>query len=66
MKEALTFDDVLLVPQLSSILPKDVIRKYVEFLDIDRPLYPDHTAMKELVKSAEILEETEKIVGSLE
>ena len=24
MKEALTFDDVLLVPQLSSILPKDV------------------------------------------
>ena len=24
MKEALTFDDVLLVPQLSSILPKEV------------------------------------------
>ena len=24
MKEALTFDDVLLVPQLSSVLPKDV------------------------------------------
>ena len=24
MKEALTFDDVLLVPQLSSILPRDV------------------------------------------
>ena len=24
MKEALTFDDVLMVPQLSSILPKDV------------------------------------------
>ncbi|MFH2096300.1 MAG: aromatic amino acid ammonia-lyase, partial [Bacteroidota bacterium] len=32
---------------------KDVIRKYVEFLDIDRPLYPDHNAMKKLVKSGE-------------
>ncbi len=45
---------------------KDVIRKYVEFLDIDRPLYPDHTRMKELVKSCEILEEVEKTIGSLE
>jgi histidine ammonia-lyase len=45
---------------------KEIIRKYVEFLDIDRPLYPDHTAMKELVKSCEILEEVEKVVGSLE
>jgi histidine ammonia-lyase len=45
---------------------KEVIRKYVDFLDIDRPLYPDHTKMKELVKSCEILIETEKIVGSLE
>ena len=45
---------------------KEVIRKYVEFLDIDRPLYPDHTRMKELVKSGEILEEVEKVVGSLE
>jgi histidine ammonia-lyase len=45
---------------------KEIIRKYVDFLDIDRPLYPDHNAMKELVKSCEILEEVEKIVGSLE
>ncbi len=45
---------------------KDVIRKYVKFLDIDRPLYPDHTRMKELVKSCEILEEVEKTVGPLE
>ena len=45
---------------------KDVIRKYVEFLDIDRPLYPDHTRMKELVKSCEILHEVEKVTGSLE
>ena len=45
---------------------KEVIRKYVDFLDIDRPLYPDHTAMKELVKSCEILEEVENLIGSLE
>lgn len=44
---------------------KGVIRKYVDFLDIDRPLYPDHTKMKELVESCEILEEVEKVVGEL-
>jgi len=45
---------------------KEVIRKYVNFLDVDRPLYPDHIKMKELVKSCEILEEIEKVIGSLE
>ena len=45
---------------------KEVIRKHVEFLDIDRPLYNDHNKMKELVQSCEILEEVEKVVGSLE
>jgi histidine ammonia-lyase len=44
---------------------KEVIRKYVKFLDEDRPLYPDHTKMKELVKSCEILNEVEATVGSL-
>jgi histidine ammonia-lyase len=43
----------------------DVVRKYVDFLDIDRPLYKDHTAMKDLVKSCEILEEVESVVGSI-
>jgi histidine ammonia-lyase len=45
---------------------KEIVRKYVDFLEIDRPLYPDHTAMKELVKSCEILTEVEKVVGSLD
>jgi len=45
---------------------KDVIRKYVKFLDEDRPLFPDHTRMKELVKSCEILHDVEKAVGSLD
>jgi len=44
---------------------REVIRKYVQFLDIDRPLYPDHTRMKELVRSGEILEAVEKEVGAL-
>jgi histidine ammonia-lyase len=44
---------------------KDVIRKYVDFLDIDRPLYPDHTIMKQLVRSCEILTEVEKVTGAL-
>jgi len=45
---------------------KEVVRKHVKFLDIDRPLYPDHTKMKELVKSCEILHEVEKAIGNLE
>ena len=45
---------------------KEVIRKHVTFLDVDRPLYPDHNKMKELVKSCEILNEVEHVVGSLE
>ncbi len=43
-----------------------VIREHVDFLDIDRPLFNDHNAMKELVKSGKILDEVEKLVGSLE
>jgi len=43
----------------------EVVRRHVAHLDVDRPLYPDHTKMKEVVKSCEILEEVEKEVGSL-
>jgi histidine ammonia-lyase len=45
---------------------KEVIRKHVAFLDIDRPLYPDHNTMKSLVSSCEILEEVERVAGKLE
>jgi histidine ammonia-lyase len=45
---------------------RQVIRKYVEHLDVDRPLYPDHNRMKELVRSGEILEAVEQAVGSLD
>jgi len=45
---------------------KEIIRKHVEYLDVDRPLYPDHTKMKYLVKSCEILQAVEQEIGSLE
>jgi histidine ammonia-lyase len=44
---------------------REVIRKHVEHLHVDRPLYNDHNTMKKLVKSGEILEEVEKVVGEL-
>jgi len=42
---------------------REVIRKHVKHLEVDRPLYPDHNTMKALVKSGEILEEVERAVG---
>lgn len=44
---------------------RQVIRKVVQHLDEDRPLYPDHNRMKELVRSGEILEKVEEVVGRL-
>ena len=43
----------------------EVVRRHVEHLGEDRPLYSDHTKMKELVRSCEILEEVESVVGGL-
>jgi histidine ammonia-lyase len=34
-------------------------------LNVDRPLYNDHNAMKKLVQSGEILNEVEQAVGEL-
>ena len=44
---------------------REVIRRHVAHLEVDRPLFDDHNAMKALVKSGEILEEVEKTVGEL-
>jgi len=44
----------------------EVVRRHVEFLEIDRPLYPDHTKMQEVVRSCEILDEVEAVVGKLD
>jgi histidine ammonia-lyase len=53
-------------PGKGSRKAREVIRRHVAHLDVDRPLYPDHNAMKALVKSGEILEEVEKEVGELD
>jgi histidine ammonia-lyase len=44
---------------------REIIRKYVKHLEVDRPLYPDHNQMKALVKSGEILEQVESVIGRL-
>jgi histidine ammonia-lyase len=41
------------------------IRKHVAFLDVDRPLYPDHNAMHALVQGLDILSAVEAEVGEL-
>ena len=40
-----------------------IIRKYVDYLDVDRPLYRDHNTMVKLLKSNEILEAVESELG---
>lgn len=41
----------------------EVIRRHVDFLDIDRPLYKDHNAMSALVASGDILREVELVLA---
>jgi len=44
---------------------REVIRRHVAHLDVDRPLFNDHNAMKALVQSGEILEGVEQAIGAL-
>jgi len=52
-------------PGRGSRAARAVIREHVKFLDEDRPLYLDHTSMRDLVRSCAILEAVEAEVGSL-
>lgn len=52
-------------PGEGSQAARDVIRKHVAHLGVDRPLYPDHNRMHDLVKSGEILSAVEGVVGPL-
>ena len=40
-----------------------IVRKYVDFLDDDRPLYKDNNRMVELLKTDEILNAVENVLG---
>lgn len=61
--QALDFREHL--PGRGVVKAKEIIRKHVEFLDEDRPLYDDHNAMMALVQSCEILEAVEAEIGNL-
>ena len=43
-----------------------VIRKYIEHLDEDRPLFPDNDRMVKLLMSGELLKAVEDVVGTLD
>jgi histidine ammonia-lyase len=43
----------------------DIIRENVDFLEEDRPLYPDHDMMKDMVKSCKILNKVELNLGDI-
>jgi histidine ammonia-lyase len=45
---------------------REVIRRHVAHLDVDRPLFNDHNAMKALVQSGELLSEVEAEVGTFD
>jgi histidine ammonia-lyase len=53
-------------PGKGTLKAREVIRKHVDHLEIDRPLYPDHNTMKALVKSCGILQEVELEIGDLD
>jgi len=61
--QALDFRDH--TPGVGVARAREVIRRQVDHLDVDRPLYKDHNAMAALVASGEILREVEEAVGSL-
>jgi histidine ammonia-lyase len=65
MAAAQALDFRQFTPGKGPLKAREIIRKHVAHLEVDRPLYPDHNAMKALVKSGEILEAVEKIVGKL-
>ena len=46
-------------------IARKAVRKHVDFLDVDRPLYADHNTMSKLVESGEILETVEAEIGAL-
>lgn len=62
--QALDFRDF--TPGKGTQKARQVIRRHVAHLDIDRPLFNDHNAMKALIRSGEILEEVERVVGPLD
>jgi histidine ammonia-lyase len=66
MAAAQALDFRTFTPGKGSQAAREIIRRHVPHLDIDRPLFNDHNAMKALVKSGEILDAVEQAVGTLQ
>ncbi len=54
------------VPGRGTLAAKAAIREVVPFLEVDRPLFDDHNAMKALVAERRILDAVEAAVGPLQ
>ena len=52
-------------PGRGTLAAKAAVRRRVDHLDVDRPLYPDHNAMADAVARLEILEAVENEIGTL-
>lgn len=52
-------------PGKGSLAGKAAVRKVVEHLDVDRPLFPDHNAMMAAVERCEVLEAVQAEIGPL-
>ena len=65
MAAAQALDFRQFTPGKGSLKARETIRKHVAHLHVDRPLYPDHNAMNALLKSGEILESVEAVIGAL-
>jgi histidine ammonia-lyase len=65
MAAAQALDFRAFAPGKGTEAAREVIRRHVKHLEVDRPLFDDHNAMKALIKSCEILEAVEKTVGEL-
>lgn len=66
MAAAQALDFRAFTPGRGSQKAREVIRRHVAHLDIDRPLYNDHNAMQALVQSGEILAAVEQEIGRLD
>jgi histidine ammonia-lyase len=65
MAAAQALDFRTFTPGRGTQVAREVIRRHVAHLEVDRPLFDDHNAMQALVKSCEILDAVEQAVGAL-
>lgn len=65
MAAAQALDFRTFTPGVGTAKAREVIRRHVPHLKVDRPLFDDHNRMKALVQAGEILDEVERAVGTL-